>query len=93
MEQAGFFREEILRRLQPLGVTALKFKPGPLKTKIRAKKHPGKTADRPVLLTGEEMREVDIALHPVKDEQLKELCRRVMTRAIARERRICERRP
>ncbi|MDA8388190.1 MAG: DUF721 domain-containing protein [Nitrospiraceae bacterium] len=92
LEQAGFYREELLKRLLPLGVRDLKFKPGPPAGKGG---RPSRTADSggPPLLTSEEMKQVDIAVHPVKDGELKELCRGIMARAIVRERGACDRRP
>lgn len=87
LEQAGFYRDEMLKRLRPLGITALKFKPGPLGKAKYKHLRAGKIKMAPPLLTADEMKQVDIALHPVKDEEFRELCRRVMTRAIVRERR------
>ncbi len=83
IEQAGFYREEILKRLLPLGIRDLKFKPGQLIKKVDRL---SQTKNEKPPLTGEEIRQVEIAVHPIRDEELKELCRGIMARALARER-------
>lgn len=94
LEQAGFYREEILKRLAPLGVRDIKFKPGALPGKF-SRKSPGKTgrsftpSDEPsaesLTLTDDEARQVEIALYPIRDGELKELCRGIMSKAISRD--------
>ncbi|MDA8086845.1 MAG: DciA family protein [Nitrospiraceae bacterium] len=83
IEQAGFYRDEILKRLSPLGIKDLKFKPGPL---VKKADRPSQAKNENPPLSGEETLQVEVAVQQVRDDELKRLCRGIMGKAIVRER-------
>ncbi len=82
LEQARFYGAEILKRVGPLGISELKFKPGARRGKNASTaackiKEPGHAP-----LTDEELASIDQQIGPVRDEALKQIMRGIMAKAL-----------
>ncbi len=81
LEQARFYGEEILKRVRPLGISELKFKPGARRGKNAAATASSAMAGH-VPLTAEELMSIDQQIGPVRDEALRQIMRAIMAKAL-----------
>ncbi len=79
LEQARFYSEEILKRVRPLGIGELKFKPGTGRRNMPARPS-GAAGLRP--LTADELDSIEQYVGPVRDEGLREIMRGIMVKAL-----------
>lgn len=78
MHHLSFYKEEILEKLQPYGVEAVRFKIGNLPEKIDIKQK-----ITLIHLTDEDSRYIENAIKNIKDEELKEKLRVLLTHGLA----------
>lgn len=82
LEQARFYNEEILKRVKPLGIGELKFKPGVRRgnRNNQSLKKNKEVTLRP--LTDDELKQIELSIFPVRDDGLKEIMRGIMAKAL-----------
>ncbi|MDA8089903.1 MAG: DUF721 domain-containing protein [Nitrospiraceae bacterium] len=79
LEQARFYSGEILKRVKPLGIGELKFKPG-----TRRKNVAGQASVKAAspMLSADELKQIEQCVCAVQDEGLKEIMREIMAKAL-----------
>jgi hypothetical protein len=82
LQELHFYKDEILRKLHPYGVKAVRFKLGRVSTEIESKAKSQKSKVKP--LTNEELSYIENTVSGINDQDLRDKIRKAMGKSVAK---------